>query len=96
MATGAVTTAAWNQIAIGVSADGQELMLVAYSPNNGGTCWAVSDNDGSASPLGAAPAGTEYTRVEYQPRNRRLLNRSGQLPGRWFRRRDHLEGVVSD
>ena len=36
---------------------------MAYSPNNGGTCWAVSDNDGSTAPLGAAPAGTEYARV---------------------------------
>jgi type IV pilus assembly protein PilA len=62
IATAAVTTTASNQISIAVSADGQQLVLVAYSPNNGGTCWAVSDNDGTlaADDLGNAPAGTTY------------------------------------
>ena len=58
-------------------------MLVAYSPNNGGTCWAASDNDGSASPLGGAPAGTEYTQWKYSTTNP-CSTGTGELRGRRF------------
>jgi type IV pilus assembly protein PilA len=62
VATGAVTATASNQIGIAVSSDGQQLLLVGYSPNNSGTCWAASDNDGDATTvsLGGAPTGTTY------------------------------------
>jgi len=53
-------TAAGNVVSFDISTDGQQIILVNYSPDNGGTCWAVSDNDGSAAALGGAPAGNEY------------------------------------
>jgi type IV pilus assembly protein PilA len=61
--TGAVTTAASNQISVTTTASGGgQVLLVTYSPNSGGTCWAISDSDGSmTSPIGVAPKGTQYT-----------------------------------
>lgn len=63
---GAVTSTSGNPVSVNVSADGQQLVLVAYSPNNKGTCWAVSDNEGTqtADDLGNAPTGTQY--MEWQ------------------------------
>jgi hypothetical protein len=51
-----------NPVSVNVSADGQQLVLVAYSPNSQGTCWALSDNEGTlaADDLGAASMGTGY------------------------------------
>ncbi len=40
--------AAGNNISFDIDGDGQQIILVDYSPNNSGTCWAVSDNNGLA------------------------------------------------
>ena len=63
--TGAFSSLSGNPVSVNVSADGQQLVLVAYSPNSAGTCWAVSDNEGTAAAddLGNAPSGTAY--LEY-------------------------------
>jgi type IV pilus assembly protein PilA len=60
--TTASVAASGNNISFDISGDGQQILLVNYSPNNGGTCWAVSDNDGTlaADLLAAAPAGDAY------------------------------------
>jgi type IV pilus assembly protein PilA len=60
--TAGSATAAGNTISFDISADGQQILLVNYSPNNAGTCWAISDNNGTlaADLLGAAPTGDEY------------------------------------
>ncbi|HLG68746.1 MAG TPA: type II secretion system protein [Acidimicrobiales bacterium] len=60
--TGSVAGLGGNQISVNVPITGQ-IILVASSPNNGGTCWAVSDWDGSnASNVvgGLSNAGTWY------------------------------------
>jgi type IV pilus assembly protein PilA len=56
---GAVASMSGNPVSVNVSADGQQLVLVAYSPNSQGTCWALSDNEGTlaADDLGAASMG---------------------------------------
>jgi type IV pilus assembly protein PilA len=36
-----------NALSVGTSADGQQLVMVGYSASNG--CWAVEDNEGTAS-----------------------------------------------
>jgi type IV pilus assembly protein PilA len=54
------TTGPTNQISFAVSADGNQVVLINYSPNNKGTCWALSDNNGAATALGGAPLGDEY------------------------------------
>ena len=68
---GAVPQTAGSTISIGTTNSGTggggQMVMVDYSPANGGTCWAVSDSDGT--PLGTgtaianAPttAGTTYT-----------------------------------
>jgi type IV pilus assembly protein PilA len=66
--TAAVGTTANNQISVN-TASGQ-LIMVAYSPANGGTCWALSDWDGSGTaltngPTGASGQGTQYTAWKY-------------------------------
>jgi len=59
--TGAVTVAASNQVSLTSTASGGgQVILVAYSPANSGTCWALSDWDGTGTVIGAAPAGTNY------------------------------------
>jgi type IV pilus assembly protein PilA len=58
--TATVTTTPSNQISFDISADGNQVILVDYSPNNSGTCWALSDNNGAATALGAAPLGDSY------------------------------------
>jgi len=64
--TTAVTTAASSQISFAMSTGGNQIVLVNYSPNGGGTCWALSDNNGDAATvsLGGAPLGDEY--AEYK------------------------------
>jgi type IV pilus assembly protein PilA len=42
--TVAPTTAGGNSVVVGVSTDGQELILVGWSQS--GTCWAAEDNEG--------------------------------------------------
>jgi len=54
------TTGATNQISFAISTDGNQIVLVDYSPNNKGTCWALSDNNGASTALGAAPLGDTY------------------------------------
>jgi type IV pilus assembly protein PilA len=46
---------------------GGELVMVAYSPANGGTCWAVADSDGTPTAITNTPsaAGTTYTAWKY-------------------------------
>ena len=58
--TTAAVAAAGNGISFDISADGQQIILTSFSPNNTGTCWALSDNNGAATALGAAPAGDTY------------------------------------
>jgi type IV pilus assembly protein PilA len=58
--TATVTTVPSNQISFDTSADGNQVILVDYSPNGAGTCWALSDNNGAAVVLGAAPLGDSY------------------------------------
>jgi type IV pilus assembly protein PilA len=58
--TDTVTTVPSNQISFDTSADGNQLILVDYSPDNGGTCWALSDNNSAAVVLGGAPLGDSY------------------------------------
>jgi type IV pilus assembly protein PilA len=58
--TTAVTTAPSNQISFATSTDGNQLILVDYSPNAKGTCWALSDNNGASTSLGSAPLGDSY------------------------------------
>jgi type IV pilus assembly protein PilA len=58
--TATVTAAPSNQISFEVSTDGNQVVLVDYSPNNKGTCWALSDNNGASTALGAAPLGDSY------------------------------------
>ncbi len=50
--TGSATTGS-NNIAVNVAADGQQLLLVAYSQS--GTCWAVVDNEGTTGSLTGTP-----------------------------------------
>ncbi len=58
--TGAATTGS-NNVAVNVSTDGQQLLLVAYSQS--GTCWAVADNEGTTAAITGTPSalGTQYT-----------------------------------
>jgi type IV pilus assembly protein PilA len=58
--TGNATTGS-NNVAVNVSADGQQLLLVAYSQS--GTCWAVVDNEGTTAAITGTPSalGTQYT-----------------------------------
>lgn len=56
------TTGATNQVSV-FTASGQ-LILVDFSPANSGTCWALSDWDGSGTVAPTSPApgvGTQYT-----------------------------------
>ena len=50
-----------NSISVGVSTDGYQLLLVAYSAS--GTCWAAEDNEGSSAAITNTPSasGVEYT-----------------------------------
>jgi type IV pilus assembly protein PilA len=57
--TGSLTTAG-NKISFQIATDGQQIVLEDYSANNSGTCWVVSDNDGSSAVLGGAPTGDAY------------------------------------
>jgi type IV pilus assembly protein PilA len=61
--TGAVATSATNQVSLSsTTSGGGQVLLVAYSPNGGGTCWGISDWDGTGTTsLGSAPKGTGYT-----------------------------------
>jgi type IV pilus assembly protein PilA len=54
------TTGPTNQISFAISTDGNQIVLINYSPNNKGTCWALSDNNGASTALGGAPLGDEY------------------------------------
>jgi len=49
-----------NTMSVGVSTDGQQLVLVSYSAS--GTCWAVEDNEGAATAVTHTPTtlGVEY------------------------------------
>jgi len=59
-ATTAAETAAGNGISFEISTDGQQIILANFSPNHNGTCWALSDNNGASTALGAAPTGDDY------------------------------------
>jgi type IV pilus assembly protein PilA len=62
MTFGTVTATAAHQVEVGVSGDGQAIILVDYSQNSG-NCWAVEDNDsGAAESAGFAtvPDGDKY------------------------------------
>jgi type IV pilus assembly protein PilA len=60
--TGAVATSATNQVSLSsTTSGGGQVLLVAYSPNGGGTCWGISDWDGTGTVIGNAPSGTSYT-----------------------------------
>jgi len=58
--TGSATTGT-NNLAVNVSTDGQELLLVGYSQS--GTCWAAVDNEGASTALTGTPSaqGVAYT-----------------------------------
>jgi type IV pilus assembly protein PilA len=59
----ASVTASGNTVSFAVSSDFQQIIMTGYSPNNGGTCWALSDNNdptGTAAIMGAAPSGDSY------------------------------------
>ena len=59
-ATGSVSQASGNSVSVNVSADGNQVLLVAYS--QAGTCWAAEDNEGAATALTNTPSaqGVQY------------------------------------
>ena len=78
--TGAVTTTATNQISVNTSSG--QLILVAYSPANGGTCWALSDWDGSGTKITNGPTaqGTQYTAWHYATSSNSCSAATASLP----------------
>ena len=58
--TGSATTGT-NNLAVTVTSDGQQLLLVGYSQS--GTCWAAVDNEGASTVITGTPTalGDEYT-----------------------------------
>ena len=59
----ASVSASGNNVSFAISTDFQQIILTTFSPNNGGTCWALSDNNdpSSVTSLGLAPSGDSYT-----------------------------------
>jgi hypothetical protein len=55
-----VSQASGNSVSVNVSADGNQVLLVAYS--QAGTCWAAEDNEGAATALTNTPSaqGVQY------------------------------------
>jgi hypothetical protein len=58
--TGVVSSA--NHVSFKISTDRKQLVLVAWSPSRGGTCWATTDDQGAspAAHLGASPSGVSF------------------------------------
>jgi type IV pilus assembly protein PilA len=78
--TGAVSTSANNQISVNTTSG--QLILVDYSPANGGTCWALSDWDGSGTKIANGPSlqGTQYTAWKYATSSNSCSAATASLP----------------